>query len=125
MNEVSIELLVWMPLLVEGSESGEEIPLLDSIPNLEGVCDRDGTLEEFLDDGFELFFKSSKGISSERGRIRGLLSRDLGVPERLLEPSRDLLLDGVLTGVLSLRPFEYLELLLELPLEDEEELESL
>ncbi len=96
-----------MTLLVEGNESWGEIPLLDSMPNLEGVCDRDGTFDEFLDDGLELFFKSSIGISSERGRSRGLFSRDLGVPDRLFEPSRDLPpFDGIPTGVLSLRPFE-------------------
>lgn len=73
-------------------------PLLESVDNLEGVCDLDGTLEEERDDGLE--FRFSNGISSLL--MRGLDSRDLGVPEceRFFEPSRDFELDGVLIGVL-------------------------
>lgn len=73
-------------------------PLLDSVDNLEGVCDLEAALDEHLDDGLEL--RCSRGISSLF--TRGLESLDFGVPEceRFLEPSRDFELDGVLIGVL-------------------------
>lgn len=72
-------------------------PLLESVESREGVCDREGTVDEHLEEPAELRF--SKGISSLL--IRGLQSRDdFGVPEcdRFLEPSRDLELEGVLRG---------------------------
>lgn len=72
--------------------------MLESVDNLDGVWDLDGTLDEHREDGLELRF--SKGISSLL--TRGLASRDFGVPEceRFFEPSRDFELDGVLIGVL-------------------------
>lgn len=60
--------------------------------NREGVCERDGLLDELRDTGLEFWErrKSSSGISSERGRgMRGLDSLDRGVPDRLRELSRD------------------------------------
>jgi hypothetical protein len=73
-------------------------PLLESVDSREGVCDRDATFEEHLDEGDE--FKFSSGISSLL--TRGLESRDFGVPEceRCFEPSRDFEPDGVLIGAL-------------------------
>lgn len=72
-------------------------PLLESVVNLEGVCDREAEFDEHLDEGEE--FKFSNGISSLLAR--GLDSLDFGVPEceRCFDPSRDLLV-GVLIGAL-------------------------
>lgn len=71
-------------------------PLLESVDNLDGVCDLDAAFEEHRDDGDE--FKFSNGISSLL--TRGLESRDFGVPEcdRCFDPSRDF--DGALIGAL-------------------------
>lgn len=71
-------------------------PLLESVVNLEGVCDREAEFDEHLDEGEE--FKFSNGISSLLAR--GLESLDFGVPEceRCFDPSRDLQLVGVLIG---------------------------
>jgi hypothetical protein len=68
-------------------------PLLESVDSLDGVWEREGTVDEHRDDPAELRF--SRGISSLL--MRGLESRDFGVPEceRCLEPSRDF---GVFTG---------------------------
>lgn len=57
-----------------------------------GVCDLDGTFDEFLDTGLEFLElrKSSICISSDRGRGNlGLLSRDRDDDERFFEESRD------------------------------------
>lgn len=99
MNEVSSECPTdTSPLTAcEGASFGKLKPLLESVPNLDGVCDREAALEEQRDDGDE--FKCSKGISS---LLRGLPSRDFGVLEldRFFDPSRDFESDGVLMGVL-------------------------
>lgn len=91
MNEVSSECKV----SGTGSASLAMLsPLLESVESREGVCDRDGTVDEHREEPAELRF--SRGISSLL--TRGLESReDFGVPEcdRCLEPSRDF---GVLTG---------------------------
>jgi hypothetical protein len=95
MNEVSSECNA--KASVAGSASFAMLkPLLESVDSLEGVCDREGTADEHLEEPAELRF--SNGISS-----RGLESRlDFGVPEcdRFLELfSRDFELEGVLTEV--------------------------
>lgn len=90
MNEVSSECKV--------SEIGFSFATLkpaESVDSLDGVCDREGTADEHLDDPAE--FKFSSGISSLV--TRGLESRDVfGVPEcdRCLEPSR---VFGVFAGL--------------------------
>lgn len=96
MNEVSTECPTeTSPLTAcEGVSFGKLKPLLESVPNLDGVCDREAAFEEHLDDGDEFIF--SRGISS---LLRGLPSRDFGVLEL---DRRDFESDGVLMGVLDL-----------------------
>lgn len=71
-------------------------PLLESVVNREGVCDREAEFDEHLEEGEE--FRFSNGISSLL--TRGLDSLDFGVPEcdRCFDPS-DFELFGVLIGV--------------------------
>lgn len=99
MNEVSTEFPTETSPLTAcaGVSLGKLKPLLESVPNLDGVCDREAAFEEHRDDGDEFIF--SRGISS---LLRGLPSRDFGVLEldRFFDPSRDFESDGVLMGVL-------------------------
>lgn len=94
------------PFDVVGTDSfAIDRPFVESVVNLDGVCERDGAFEEQRDDGLDEF-KFSKGISSDAGRkTRGLESLDFGVPEcdRFLFPSRFGVLIGVLDFVEELR----------------------
>lgn len=96
MNDVSSDLPVATSPFATGTVSFATLkPLLESVVNLEGVCDREAVFDEHLDE----LLKFSSGISSLL--TRGLESRDFGVPEceRVFDPSLDFD-PGVLTGAL-------------------------
>lgn len=96
---VSSERCTTLPLaLVVGTTSlATERPFVESVTNLEGVCDLEGAFDEQRDDGLE--FRFSRGISSDIGReTRGLESLDFGVPE--WERSLCFVPVGVLIGAL-------------------------